>query len=191
MGLNLHEKAFNKEKTNKNSYKLTKEHTRWPSHLKGKKEHRSSSIRLTLAVVLFARDDSLNIWKIITWVLCHLRPQSGIQIYHLSIQMYVVRAYFWTLFWQIILTVVCVYWVFLGFYYTRLLKLLVEFFKHFFLINNANRFLSFHKKSLEFGVLFGIEFFSKCQEKTCWSVDTRHTFIQCNFFATQQIFRHT
>ena len=78
-----------KKKTNKNSYILTKEHKRWPSHLKGKKEQRSSSLRLTLAVVLFARDDSLNIWKIITWVLCHLRHLSGIQIYHLLIQMYV------------------------------------------------------------------------------------------------------
>ena len=46
-----------------------------------------------------------------------------------------------------------------------MLKLLVEFFKHFFLINNANRFLSFHKKSLEFGVFSGLSFFFKMSKK--------------------------
>ena len=63
-----------------------------------KNEHQSSNIRvvhtifgtrITRTVVLFETDDNLTTWKIITWVLCHLKPLSGIQIYHLPIQMYV------------------------------------------------------------------------------------------------------
>jgi len=73
-----------------------------------------------------------------------------------------------------------------------LLKLLVEFFKHFFLINNANRFLSFHKKSLEFGVFSGLSFFSsKCQREKPVEVLIHDTHSYNAIFSQHNIFFDT